>query len=93
MDVTRANLERLRLENEALRAQVAARLERVAKLETELAAARKNSRNSSKPPSSDLAKPVSPAGNKHRLQQKRKPGGHPRHERPPFAPEEIDETL
>jgi len=81
---------------EQLRQQVAALLERVAKLEAELAAARKNSGNSSKPPSSDIAKPARAAGDKSRdRKRKRKRGGqpgHPRHERPPFAPEEIDQA-
>ena len=70
-------------------------LARVATLETELAdtqaelaAAKKNSSTSSKPPSSDLVKP--PAARKQR--SKRKVGaqpGHPKHERPPFGPDEI----
>jgi hypothetical protein len=44
-----------------LRAKLAAALARIAQLETELAKARKNSRNPSKPPSSDIVKPP-PAG-------------------------------
>jgi transposase len=78
---------------EHLRRQVAALLERVAKLEAELAAARKNSGNSSKPPSSDIAKPPRPEGGSRKRKRKRggQPG-HPRHERPPFAPEDIDEA-
>jgi transposase len=78
---------------ESLRLQVAALLQRVATLEAQLAAARKNSGNSSKPPSSDIAKPPRPALPKG---QKRKRGGqpgHPRHVRPPFAPEEIDDRI
>jgi transposase len=49
----------------------------------------KNSSNSSKPPSSDIAKPKG----KKRKKGKRKIGGqpgHPRHERPLFPKEEID---
>jgi transposase len=93
MDATDANLERLRQENQSLKAQVAALLERIAALEAQLAAARKNSGNSSKPPSSDIAKPPRPAADK---QSKRKRGGqpgHPRHERAPFAPEAIDQAF
>jgi transposase len=72
---------------------------RVAALEAELAKARKNSANSSKPPSSDIVKPPRPGSPKDkalRKREKRKRGaqpGHPRHERPPFAPEEIDERV
>lgn len=61
---------------------------RIAKLEAELAAARKTSATSSKPPSSDLVKP--PAA--RRQPSKRKRGaqpGHPKHDRPPFGPEQI----
>lgn len=92
MDATTANWEGLRLENEALKAQVAALLERVAKLEAQLAAARKNSGNSSKPPSSDIAKPARPARDQKSKRKRGGQPGHPRHERPPFAPEEVDEA-
>ena len=62
-----------------------------AKLEEQLAKLRKNSRTSSKPPSSDIVKPPKkpPKGRK-----KRKRGGQPGHERhlrPRFPPEAIDE--
>jgi transposase len=73
--------------------RVAEQDRRIAQLETQLAAARKNSSNSSKPPSSDIVKPPKDRGKK----DKRKRGrggqpGHPRHERPPFPPEQITET-
>lgn len=72
--------------------------ERLARLEAELAKARKNSSNSSKPPSSDITKPKDdPQGGKQKTaggkSGKRKRGGQPghqRHERPPFDPSEID---
>jgi transposase len=68
---------------------------RVAALEAELAKARKNSGNSSKPPSGDIVTPPN-------KEKKKKPGrprkrkrggqpGHERHERTPFGPEEIDD--
>jgi len=69
---------------------------RVAALEAQLAAALKNSRNSSKPPSSDIVRPGSPKDKALRKREKRKRGaqpGHPRHERPPFAPEDVDERV
>jgi len=64
---------------------------RVEALERENARLKKNSSTSSKPPSSDIVKPGSkPAKGKGR---KRKIGGqpgHPKHERTPFAPEQLD---
>jgi transposase len=62
----------------------------VARLEEQLAGARKDSSTSSKPPSSDVVKPPPPvpAG-----VDKRKPGGqpgHPIHERALFPSEQID---
>jgi transposase len=92
MDTTNAELQRLREENQTLTTQVAALLQRVASLEAQLAAARKNSGNSSKPPSSDIAKPPRPERGKKGKQKRKRGGqpGHPRHERPPFAPEDID---
>ena len=59
----------------------------------ELAAARKNSSNSSKPPSGDITRP--PRRLKGRGKSKRKIGGqpnHPKHQRPPFPPDQVDEV-
>jgi transposase len=78
---------------ETLRREVAALMARIVALEAQLAAAKKNSGNSSKPPSSDIVKPPRPGAGK---QAKRKRGGqpgHPRHERPPFAAQDIDHTF
>lgn len=74
-----------------LEARIAEQDRRIAELERELAAAKKTSRNSSKPPSSDIAKPPKP-----KRRGKRKKGGQPGHEkhsRPAFAPDEVDETV
>ena len=67
--------------------------QRVVALEAEVARLRKNSSNSSKPPSSDIVKPPkppAPCGN-----TRRKIGGqpgHPMHGREPFGSEELDDT-
>ena len=64
----------------------------------ELAKAQKNSSNSSKPPSGDIVNPTAKpdaAQGKGSKTTKRKRGGQPghkRHERPPFQPDEIDNT-
>jgi len=79
---------------ERLEQLVAELMQRVEQLECELAAARKNSSNSSKPPSSDIVNPKKAAKNKRK--RKRKQGaqkGHPKHERPEFPAEAIDNTL
>lgn len=92
----------LEAQNKELRERNACLEQRVLELEAQnaelkksLAAAGKNSRNSSKPPSSDIVKP--PAKFKSRARGKsRGPGaqkGHPKHERPDFAPEQIDHHI
>ena len=66
----------------------------VAELRSDLAKARKDSSTSSKPPSSDIVKPPKAASLRKGGQKRKKGGqpGHPRHERPPFSPDEIDKT-
>jgi transposase len=64
----------------------------VAQLRAELAAAKKDSSNSSKPPSSDIVKKPK---DKPKDGKKRKRGaqpGHPRHERPVFSDDQVDYT-
>src|SRR5215469_9237581 len=66
-----------------------AALEKIAKLESQLA---KNSSNSSKPPSSDIVKPPK---QKDRRRKKRKIGaqkGHKQNLRTPFDESQIDKT-
>ena len=58
-------------------------------LESELAVARKNSSNSSKPPSSDIVKPPRSQGTPSNGKIGGQPG-HPKHERPSFPPEQVD---
>jgi transposase len=77
-----ANCSRLQAQVDALTAAVAQLQVTVAQLQTQLAAARKDSSTSSKPPSSDIVKPPNPqapAGqdNRHIGGQP----GHPKHER------------
>ncbi len=65
-------------------------------LSESLAAAQKNSRNSSKPPSSDIVKPPSRSKGKDSKGKARRIGaqkGHPKHERPDFAPDQIDDRV
>jgi len=67
--------------------------ERIAALEAELAKAKKNSSNSSKPPSSDIVKPKNPLS---KGGKKRKKGGQPGHEqhlRSPFPPGAVNDFL
>jgi transposase len=95
MDTTTAlpcpNCERLGQQVKTLEGAVAALTEQVRLLQEKLAAATKNSSTSSKPPSSDIVKPPKPAPPPG--QAKRNIGGQPghsRHQRPAFAPEEVN---
>jgi transposase len=75
----------------SLRARLKALEATVARLEAQLAAARKDSSTSSKPPSSDIVKPPRPEPPEG--QEQRRIGGqpgHPKHERVPFPPESIN---
>ena len=65
---------------------------RVTQLEAELAAAKKNSTNSSKPPSSDIVKKPKDQPKNGKKRKRGGQPGHPRHERPLFDDDQVDYT-
>jgi transposase len=74
---------------EQQRAEIAMLKSKIAQLEGQLS---KNSRNSSKPPSSDIVKPTKDKDRR----RKKKIGaqkGHQQHLREPFKPEQVDQTV
>ena len=82
---------RLRQENQQFREIVEILNRRINILEEKLATSKKNSRNSSKPPSSDIVKPKKPKASEN--EGKRKAGGqpgHPKHTRPLYTEDQID---
>jgi transposase len=86
-------IARLRADNTQLQARVAALEAENARLLAQLAAARKHSGNSSKPPSSDIVKPKD---QRRKQKGRRRIGaqkGHPKHQRPAFAPEQVDRRI
>ena len=88
---TCAGCQRLQAQLEQQRAELDKLQATVARLEEQLASARKDSATSSKPPSSDIVKPPTPPPPPG--QDKRKRGGqpgHPKHERALFPHEQID---
>jgi transposase len=80
-------------DNARLKSQVAELQAENARLLNQLAAARKHSGNSSKPPSSDIVKPK---GQRRKKKSKRRIGGqkgHPKHQRPAFSPDQVDQRI
>ncbi|MCC7335152.1 MAG: hypothetical protein IT422_08645 [Pirellulaceae bacterium] len=75
-------------------AQIEKLTARIGELELQLAKAKKDSTTSSKPPSSDIAKPK-PKQRPGRPKKPRQGGqpGHERHLREPLPPERVDETI
>jgi transposase len=65
---------------------------RVTELGVDNARLRKDSSNSHKPPSSDIVKPKPPAPPRGRKRRIGGQPGHPRRDRPPFPPDQIDQT-
>jgi transposase len=85
------NCRRLQALLDAQEARLRALEATVTRLEAHLAAARKDSSTSSKPPSSDIVKP--PKSELPEGQERRHIGGqpgHPKHERDAFPPESIN---
>src|SRR3954467_2647900 len=85
------NCRRLQALLDAQEARLKALEATVARLQAQLAAARKDSSNSSKPPSSDIVKPPKP--DPPEGQERRRIGGqpgHPKHDRAAFPPESIN---
>jgi transposase len=94
---TRCQLEaenaQLRQDNARLKAQVAELQAENAHLSSQLAAARKHSGNSSKPPSSDIVKPKDQRRKKKSQRRIGGQKGHPKHQRPAFAPKQVDQRI
>ena len=75
----------------ALHDQVVALQHQVMAQEKKIAQLSKNSTNSSKPPSSDITKPPKKKKNKGKNNKRGGQPGHPKHERKPFSPDEIND--
>jgi len=96
----RKRCQQLEAENRQLQERNAWLEQRLQELEAQntrltqsLAAAKKHSGNSSKPPSSDIVKPQ---GQRRQKKSKRRIGGqpgHPKYQRPAFAPEQVDQRI
>ena len=89
----RRELAAFREENATLKSELAQLRAENATLKAELARARKDSSNSSKPPSSDIVKPPAaprPDGGKRRIGGQ---PGHPRHEHPLLPADRVNRTV
>lgn len=94
MDSRDRIIEELRALIADLSAQLERQAARIKELELELALAKKDSTTSSKPPSSDIAKPQ-PKAKKSSRRKARKGGqpGHQRQLREPLPPDRVDEII
>src|SRR3954470_21187426 len=91
LEVLQAQLETQQAQLETQQAQLETLKTALAQLQAQLAAARKDSSTSSKPPSSDIVKPPKPPLPEG--QDRRRIGGqpgHPKHDRPAFPPEALN---
>ena len=93
MDSKDALIEELRQVVARQAAQIKQLVDRVAQLELELAKAKKDSSTSSKPPSSDIAKPKPKQRPGRPKKRRRWQPGHQRQLREPLPPERVDETI
>src|SRR3972149_7632198 len=78
---------------EQQKAQIQKLLQRIQQLEEEIARLKKDSSNSSQPPSSDIVKPIKMM---RRFGKKRKRGGQPGHRkfsRQPFTLRQVDKVV
>src|SRR3954470_4754089 len=85
--------QRLQAQLEAQGAQLEQLQAAVARLQEQLAAARKDSSTSSKPPSSDIVKPPQASGTAETRRPRGGQPGHPRHERAMFPAELVNESF
>jgi transposase len=85
--------QRLQEQLDAQRGQIEALQATVARLQEQLASARKNSSTSSKPPSSDIVKPAKAAGPEQTPRPRGGQPGHPRHERALFPASMVNESF
>jgi transposase len=90
---TRERVAQLEEENAQLRAKVERLSEENARLQRQLAAARKDSSTSSKPPSSDIVKPKKPLPKGRKKRKRGGQPGHAQHLRTPFPPEAVNEFI
>src|SRR3954469_2583431 len=91
LETQQAQLETQQAQLETQQAQLETLKTALAQLQAQLAAARKDSSTSSKPPSSDIVKPPKPPLPEG--QDQRRIGGqpgHPKHERALFPPEQVN---
>lgn len=93
MDLLRSQVVSLEQSNDQLQREIRHLREENQRLQEQIARLKRDSSNSSKPPSSDIVKPQK-EGTRRRKGKRRIGGqkGHPRQERIPFAPEDIDAT-
>jgi transposase len=94
VDLLRSHVFSLEQANGELQCQIRQLREENQRLQDQIARLKRDSSNSSKPPSSDIVKPKK--NGMSRGKRQRKIGGqkgHPRHERIPFAPDDIGPLL
>jgi transposase len=85
--------QRLQEQLDAQRGQIEALQATVARLQEQLASARKDSSTSSKPPSSDIVKPGKTSGTEPTRRPRGGQPGHPKHERALFPFEMVNQSF